>query len=374
VSLPAADPAPTIPFHRPSLPDVEGFLEDARGILESGWQSDGRHVRDLEAAIAALAGAANGIAISNCSDGLIAALRAVARPGAEVIIPSFTYLATWSSVVWAGMVPVVVDVDRHGIMDPAAVSDALTPRTGAVLAVHLTGAPAPMGALRDLLAGSEIALVADAAHALGAVHADGRPVGSVGDVEVFSTGATKQLAAGEGGVIVTSSAPLADWIARFARQGHQPGSMNATMLGMNLRLPELSAALALRQLPGLEAQLARRTDVAHRYRLAWADLPLTLSGPAAGERSAYKDQLVWVDRADDREPLRRHLAARGIETRPYYECAVPDIAAFEGIVASAEVGRDLATRSFGVPIHPRLTDDDVVRVTVAVREHFAGRS
>jgi len=102
----------------------------------------------------------------------------------------------------------------------------------------------------------------------------------------------------------------------------------------------------------------------------WANLPLSLSGPAAGERSAYKDQLVWVDRAGDREPLRRHLAARGIETRPYYECAVPDLAAFDGIVASAEVGRDLATRSFAVPIHPRLTDDDVDRVAAAVREFY----
>ena len=172
---------------------MDGILKDARDIVESGWQSCGRHVRGLEAAIAALAGATHGIAVSNCSDGLIAVLRSVARPGAEVIIPSFTYLATCSSVVWAGMMPVVVDVERRGIIDPAAVRDALTPRTGAVLAVHLTGAPAPMGALRDLLAGSGIALVADAAHALGAVHADERPVGSIGDAEVFSIGDRKSV-------------------------------------------------------------------------------------------------------------------------------------------------------------------------------------
>ncbi len=368
---PSPDPTPAIPFHRPSLPDVDGFLGDARSIVESGWLSDRRHVRSLETAVAHLAGAAYGVAVSNCSDGIIGVLRSLDRPGAEVVIPSFTYLATWSSVVWAGMIPVIADVDERGMLDPVAVVDALTPRTAAVLAVHITGAPAPMDDLRAALAGRDVALLADAAHALGAAHAGGRPVGSLGDAEVFSVGATKPVAAGEGGVIVTSSSPLADRISRFAHQGHDPGSMDATSLGMNLRMPELSAALALRQLPGLAAQLGRRAEIAARYRRAWAALPLTTSGPLPGEHSAHKDQIVWVNDPEHRDPLRLHMASRGVETRPYYERAVPDLTAFEGIVASAAMGRALAARSFAVPVHARLTDEEVDRVVAAVLDYFA---
>jgi dTDP-4-amino-4,6-dideoxyglucose len=361
--------ATRVRFHVPALPDVEGFLADARAIVESGWLSEATHARELEATLREMTGAADVVAVSNASDGLIAALSVLAEPGSEVILPGFTYLATWSSIVWAGMLPVVADVDEMGQLDPAAVRAALTSRTGAILAVHLTGAPAPMAALRAMADQEGIPLIADAAHAIGAQAADG-PVGAIGDAEVFSLGATKQVAAGEGGAIV-----VCDWkdVARlrdFALQGHAPGSMDAHGLGLNMRLPELTAALARRGLAGLEAQLERREAIHRRYASEWAGLPLRLSRARPGERSAHKDQLVWVDDPADRASLRAHLEARGVETRPYYDVAVPDLTAFRGRVASADVSRALATRSFAVPIHARLTDDEVDRVIDGVLGYF----
>lgn len=363
----------TVRFHAPALPDVDGFLDDAREILESGWLSQGHFVHRLEEEFRDLVGGEVAVAVSSASGGLIAALSVFGRPGGEVIVPGYTYLATWQSVVWAGMVPVVADVDDHALLDPAAVADAVTPKTAAILPVHIAGMPADMESLRAIADRAGVPIIADAAHAVGSQTARG-PVGRDGDAEVFSIGATKQLVAGEGGVIVLRDAARAGLVRRFALQGHLPGSMDAIGPGLNLRLPELSAALALRGLPGLEDQLRRREIVHRRYALGFADLPLRLSGSRPGERSGHKDQLVWLDDAAQRAPLRSHLAARGVETRGYYEVAVADSTSFEGRIASTDRSRDLASRSFAIPIHARLTDDDVERVVDGFRSWFESRA
>lgn len=364
----AADPTPIdqpIAFHVPAPIDVDGFLEDARAIIESGWLSQGTYVRALEHALRGWVGGRDVVAISNASDGLIAALSLVGGRGGEVIIPGFTYLATWQAVGWAGMVPVVADVDDRGLLDVAAVEAALTPQTVAILPVHLTGVLAPMRALRALADRNGVALLADAAHAVGARSGD-VAAGSQGDLEVFSIGATKQVAAGEGGFLTVRDPARVAEVRRFALQGHEPGAMDAVGPGMNLRLGELTAALALRHLKNLEVQLERRTDIHCRYREAFAELPLALSGGLLDERSAHKDQLVWVDDPRDRGPLRDTLAAAGIDTKPYYHIAVPDLTAFSGRVASADRSRWLAARSFAIPIHALLTDQDVERIIDAI--------
>lgn len=368
-----ATQAATVRFHVPALPDVDGFLEDAREILESGWLSQGPFVHRLEEVFRDLVGAEEAVAVSNASDGLIAALSVLGRPGGEVIVPGYTYLATWQSVVWAGMVPVVADVDDQALLDPDAAADALTPKTVAILPVHMTGAPADMDSLREVAERAGVALIADAAHAVGA-HTPRGPVGRDGDAEVFSIGATKQLAAGEGGIVVLRDAAHAESVRRFALQGHLPGAMDPIGPGLNLRLPELSAALALRGLPGLESQLRRRQVIHDHYSRAFAALPLRLSGPRAGERSGHKDQVVWLADPSHRAPIRTYLAERGVETKGYYDLAVADTRTFEGRVASTSRSRDLAARSFALPIHGRLSDDDVARVIDGVCSWFESRA
>lgn len=357
----------TVQFHVPAAIDIAAFLDDARAILESGWLSEGPYVRTLERSLRPWVGGGEVVAVSNASNGLVAALSLVGRAGGEVIIPGFTFLATWQAIGWAGMVPVVADVDDRGLLDVAAVEAAITDETVAILPVHLAGLLAPMAALRGVADRHGIALIADAAHAIGA-EAGGDVAGSIGDIEVFSLGATKQLAAGEGGFLTIRDPSQVDRARRFALQGREPGSIDPVASGMNLRLDELTAALALRQLDGLRAQLVRRAEIHDRYRDAFAALPVTPLGPRPGERSAHKDQLVLVDEPSDREPLRAALTAAGIGIKPYYDIAVPDLTTFRGRVASAERSRWLAARSFAIPIHARLSDRDVERVIGA----FAG--
>jgi dTDP-4-amino-4,6-dideoxygalactose transaminase len=365
--------ARAVAFHVPSVPDVDAFLADARTIVESGRLSEGPYVRRLEGALRPWLGDRDVVAVSNCSDGLIAALSLVAEPGCEVVIPGFTYLATWQAVGWARMIPVVADVDERGLLDPVAAEAAITPRTGAILAVHLTGVMAPMAELRAIADRHGLALVADSAHALGA---QSGPIsaGSLGDIEAFSIGATKQVAAGEGGCLTVRDPARVPAVRRWALQGHDPGSMDAVGPGMNLRLSELAAALAVRQLETLGAQLDRRQWIHEEYASATADLPLRLSGPMPDERSAHKDHLVWVNDPADRDPLRRHLARSSIATRPYYDIAVPDLTTFSGRVASADRSRELAARSFAIPIHARLTDEEVDLVANALRVYYRGRT
>lgn len=359
-------------FHQPALPDLDAFLGDVRRIVESGWLSGAEYVGRLEAVIRAWTGAHDAVAVSNASDGLIAALSVAAGRGGEVILPGFTYLATWQSICWAGFDAVVVDVTNDGLIDPNAVEAAITPLTSAILAVHLGGAPAAMDDLRSIADKAGVALIADAAHALGA-EIGGQPVGRDGDVEVFSIGATKQIAAGEGGVVTARTPEIADRLRRFALQGHLPGSLDAIAPGMNLKVQELTAALALRLLDRYPEQLVQRRAIHDRYLAAWAALPLRLQEPRRMDTSALKDQLVFLDHPGDRDPLVTHLNARGIGARPYYCVAVPDLREFRGRVASAEKSRDLASRSLAVPIHARMTPDDVEAVCVVVSEYFARR-
>lgn len=368
-------PAEPVAFHLPDQPDVEGFLDDVRSILSTGRLGHGPFKARLEREASGLLGGGTVIAVTNCSSGLIAALSVAARTDpelgagdgrAEVIIPSYTYLATWQAAGWAGLAPVVVDVDDHGLLDPAAAAQAVTPRTRAILGVHLLGQPADLVGLRSVADRHGLMLAFDSAHALGARWAE-RPVGAGGDIEVFSLGPTKQIGGSDGGLIVINRPHLVEPVLRFVNQGHVLGELDAIGPGLNLGLSEMSAALALRALPDLERRIARRAEIHARYVTAWAELPLRLPATRPGERSAFKDEVLWLDDAADRDPLRERLYADGIQTKAYYDPAIPDLTAFRGRVESAVNGRRLAKSGFAVPIHGRLLDEDVERITRSVR-------
>jgi dTDP-4-amino-4,6-dideoxygalactose transaminase len=356
-------------FNIPSPPDIDAFVGDVRDILQSGWLAGGPHVSALEQDLVPWTGRADIVAVTSATGGLIDALTTIGEPGAEAIVPAYTFLATWQTVLWARMTPVIADVDDRGLLDPAAVLAAATSRTRVVVPVHLTGQPAAARELVDVANRIGAAVVFDAAHALGSRHAD-RPVGGDGDAEVFSIGATKPLGAGEGGFITARNSALAGRLRQFAFYGGRPGDIDTYGPGLNLRVPELTAALARRCLELLGAQLDHRHEIHMRYAEGWSDLPLRLSGPLPGQRSAHKEQMLWLDDPRDRAGLVDVLDHAGIETRLYHSIAIPDLTTFEGRVASTDNARSLAARSLAVPMHGRLTDGEVDRVVEAVRSFY----
>lgn len=250
-------------------------------VVDSGaWGATAGHQCDkLATAFAARHGCAHGVAVANGTLALAAALAAAGvGPGDEVVVPGYTFVACASSVLLLGATPVIVDVDPgHLHLTAQTVATALSPRTRAVMAVHLAGSPAPMDELVALARRADLAVVEDAAQAHGAGY-QGRPVGGLGDLATFSFQSSKAMTAGEGGLITTNDAALAEAAWSVCNLGRVPGGAwyHHPRLGWNLRMTELQAALLLPWLDRLDAEIARREVFVRRLAagLAGSDLPI----------------------------------------------------------------------------------------------------
>ncbi len=388
-----------IPLVRPDVPafaDVAGEIEAA---VASGMLTKGPALARLEAEAARWLGVRQVVGVANCTVGLALVLKSLATvrgqaaggcatpatcplpalartPGpagpAEVIVPSFIFLAAPAAVVWAGMRPVFVDVDPETFtVDPAAVAAAVTQRTAAILACHTFGCPCDMPALERISAAAGVPLVIDAAHGLGSA-VGGRPVGAGGLAQVFSLSPTKLVVSGEGGLIATSCDCLASAL-RVAREYGNDGSYGCAVPGLNARLPEVSAILARASLARLDVVAERRRAAAAAYRAA-LDVPgLGFQTIPTGATSSWKDFVISVDAERfgiDRDVLRERLAAAGIETRAYYSPAAHQMEAFAGFVQPGQrlpVTERLAATLVALPMGVHVTPDVARAVADEIR-------
>jgi dTDP-4-amino-4,6-dideoxygalactose transaminase len=391
-----------VPFVRPSLPPPDVIADLARRIIESGRLTKGPYLDSLEAAIANRLGVRHAVAVSSCTVGLMLVYRALdlaagscrnrrtsgegcsvagfdslsrfgvartgnrAEPLGEVIIPSFTFLAAPAAIVWNNLRPVFVDVEADTTnVSASAVRSAITPRTVAIAACHNFGNPCDIAGLQAVASEFGLPLVVDAAHGFGA-SMYGRPVGSGGTVEVFSLSPTKLLVAGEGGLVATNC----DCVAHFVRLGREygnDGTYDALFAGVNGRMPETSAAIALEGLKKLDDVSASRNIVAQAYRMELQDLPgIGFVHTMPGAVCSYKDFSITVDPTRfgmTRDGLRRVLASHGIETRAYYNPPCHRQTAFEHFHDRSRplpVTETLAARSLALPIGSHV-DAAVVR-------------
>ncbi len=236
------------------------------------------------------------MAVSSCTLGLLLTYHGLGLKG-EVIVPSFTFMATVHPLLWVGTEPVFVDIDPYTWnIDPAKVEAAITERTTAIVAVHNFGNPAPVAELEAIARRHGLRLIFDAAHGFGALYR-GRPVGGFGDAEVFSLSPTKLLVAGEGGIVATNNDDLAEHI-RVGREYGNPGDYNSDFPGLNVRLPEFNALLGLHSLGMLEENAKRRNRVAAIFRERLSQIPgLTFQRIHPQDRSSYKDFSILVDEA-----------------------------------------------------------------------------
>jgi dTDP-4-amino-4,6-dideoxygalactose transaminase len=231
--------AAKIPIVRPDLPSFANLSSEVEELLATGMVTKGRHLLNFEQAVAEHLGVRNAVAVSSCTTGLMLTYRCLGLTG-EVVIPSFTFMATASALVWAGLKPVFADVDFHTTnLAPAAAEGAITPATSAIVAVHNFGNPADLDALEALAERKGLKLICDAAHGFGAQH-QGRPVGSQADVHVFSLSPTKLVIAGEGGIVATNDDELAARV-RIGREYGNSGRYDSAFAGMNARLAEFNA-------------------------------------------------------------------------------------------------------------------------------------
>jgi dTDP-4-amino-4,6-dideoxygalactose transaminase len=247
-------------------------------------------------------------------------LRALGLTG-EVIVPSFTFFATAHAVLWNGLRPVFADCDEETWnVSPFDVEQKISERTSAILAVHLYGNPCDVEALARLASRKHLKLIFDAAHGFGSQYRR-HPVGQFGDAEVFSLSPTKLLVAGEGGLVTTNDATLARAIRGMRNYGDL-GVYDPEWLGMNARMPEFNAALAIAGLPLLKAKIARRNWIANKYTSLLSQLPgLRFQKVPPEHVSTHKDYSIHVTAETFgmcRDTLAEALLAEGIETKKYF--------------------------------------------------------
>ena len=327
-------------------------------VLESGMLTQGPVVAEFERELAAATGTRHAIAVSSGTAALHVAVLALGiGPGDEVLVPAYTFPATANVVALAGGTPVLVDVDPVTMnLDPEDAGRRVTPRTKAILAVHLFGRPARLEELPDA------PLLEDAAGALGASHR-GRPCGGLGLVGCFSFHPRKIVTTGEGGAVTTNDPALAERMRSLRHHGWSPSARYEDMPegGYNYRLSDVLCALGIPQLRRLDELLAARERVAAGYAERLAGLDVVLPEADPGDRHGLQAYVIQLDRRDE---VMESLRAQGIQcqigTYALHRLgAYRDQGSFPG--ADAAFGRALA-----LPLHPRLTDAELDRVAEAL--------
>ncbi len=318
-------------------------------VLRSGQWWYGEKVRQFEREYAAFQGAAYGVSCTNGTTAIEMGLRALGVvPGDEVIVPPYTFIATASAVVTIGAVPVFADIEPDTLcLDPADVERKITPRTRAVIPVHVSGRFADMARINELAKKHKLAVMEDAAHAWGSIGTQGG-AGTLGRCGTFSFQVSKNITAGEGGILVTNEKELADLCRSFSHCGRTEGSAwyDHNNLGSNLRITEFQAAVLLAQLARMEDHIARRERSAAVLDQALADLPaiyLLRQAPEMTRRSyhMYIFRLRETELGISRSLFIEALQAEGVPAsegwyRPLYR---------NGVFANAHIGPPHGIRS-----------------------------
>lgn len=349
-----------IPAARPLIGDEERAAVDA--VLASGMVAQGPQVAEFEEEFSALVGGRHCVAVNSGTSALHLALLAVGvKPGDEVIVPSFTFAATANAVRLAGAVPVFVDIEADSFcIDPAAVEAAVTPRTRAVMPVHLYGHPAAMGALMEIATRHGLWVVEDAAQAH-AASLDGTPVGAFGAAGAFSFYPTKNMTSGEGGMVTTACDQIARQVRLLRNQGMEQRYRNE-VIGFNTRMTDIHAAIGRVQLAKLAGWTARRQQVAARYDAELAGV--TVPPVADGAVHVYHQYTIRV--AQDRDGFAAALADQGVGSGVYYPTPVHLLPSFGLTALDLPVTALAAAEVLSLPVHPGLSDDDVDAVITAV--------
>lgn len=337
-------------------------------VFAGGHYINGPNVSALEKEIAAYTGAAHGVGLNSGTDALHLALRALhIGPGDEVITVPFTFVATTEAIGIVGATPVFVDIDpKTYCLDPALVEAAITPRTRAIMPVHLYGQPVDMDPLLEIAKRHNLAIIEDCAQSIGAEY-KGRKTGSIGTFGCFSFFPSKNLGAyGDGGMIVTNDEELAKRVRALRAHGGRV-KYHHEELGVNSRLDEVQAAILRVKLPHLEDWIARRRAVAARYDEALGKLGVTTPARVDQTRNVYHQYTI---RVRDRERISRSLAENGVQSMVYYPVPLhmQEVHRGLGYAQGAFPHSELAAQEvLSLPVYPELRPEVQDRVIEAVR-------
>ena len=354
-----------IPVYIPSLRGNEAaYVEDA---VRSGWISSlGEYVDRFEASIRDVTGASHAIALCNGTVALHLALHCLdVGPGDEVIVPSFTYIASVNSIALTGATPVFVEVAADDwLMDPDAFEQAITPRTKAVLPVDLYSAVSSPRII-EIARARGLGVVEDCAEVFG-TRVGGRHAGMDADVATFSFFGNKTVTTGEGGAVITNDDALAARLRKVKGQGQ---SLTRRYwhdeLGFNYRMTNIAAAIGVAQIERLDEIRARKQQIAAYYRDSLTDCGASFQRLPADLDSSEWLMSLLVPRGIDRDQVMADMREMGVDSRPVFYCAheMPMYATGQ----SLPVSTDIASRGISLPSYPDLTDGEVEQVVAALK-------
>lgn len=350
--------------YRTIQPAIERAIQS---VLEGGHYVMGPNVSALEREIAAYVGVEHAVGVASGTDALILSLRALGiGAGDEVIVPSYTFLATASAVLHAGATPVLVDVDPETYcLDLRAVETQITAKTRAIIPVHLFGQPVDMAPLMELAAARKLTVIEDNAQALGAGYR-GQRTGAIGHVGCLSFFPSKNLGGyGDGGMVVTRDAEIASRV-RILRTHGWRRKYEPEVLGFNSRLDEMQAAILRVKLPHLDGWNAERRRRAGRYADAFANTEVGTPVERAGSTHVHH---LYVVKVPDRAAVQHTLSERGVGHAVYYPVPLHRTALLRGTSSRPyPISDALAEQLLAIPLYPEMSDEQQATVVAAVRE------
>ena len=358
-----------IQVYKPSLKGNEKkYLSHC---VESGWISSvGEYVRKFEEQFGMYVGNPHCTTASNGTVALHLALLAVGiESGDEVIVPSFTYVASVNAILQVGAKPVFVDSDPVTMqIDIADIRRKITQNTKAIMAVHLYGIACDMAELQEICSQYSVLLIEDCAEALGTL-VNGTHVGNFGDVSTYSFFGNKTITCGEGGMVVARSPEIIERVARLKNQGvSQTRRYWHDFQGYNYRLTNIQAAIGLAQLERIDEIIVAKRAIQAFYLRELSSLPLLVLSEPLGQRSSFWMCSILVDDPDVREPLRAHLEQNGIETRPFF----PLVSEFSYIDCNEGFSNAhfISGRGINLPSYPDLTEAELRLICDKIREFY----
>jgi len=355
------------------LAEKAELMPRIEAVLASGMHVGGAEVDNLEQEVAAYVGTRHAVALNSGTDALTFSIIAAGiEPGDEVITPPNSFVASTAAITWAGATPVFADVRRDGLIDPEAVAAAVTPRTAAIMPVHLWGGICDMDALWAIAERHGLAIIEDAAQAMGTRHRN-RRAGALGTVGCFSAHPLKIFnAVGDAGFITTDSDDIAARIRLLRNHGLVDRDTVGEFATVS-RLDTLQAAVLRFRLPRLDAMIERRRANAERYRALLKDVPIRLPREKPYEFHTFVN---FVSQCERRDELQKHLAQKGVQTVVHYNTPIHLQPAAEQLGCRRgqfPVTERLCETILALPANQTLTDDEIGFVSAEIRT-VLGRS
>lgn len=351
-----------VPVGKPNVADRAAFHAMVDEIFDSGWlTNNGAMVQRLEKEVAEHLDVAHCIAVVNGTAGLEVALRALGMAG-EVVVPSYTFVASAHAIRWIGGTPKFVDIDpkTHSI-DPGRVREAMTPETTGIMATHLWGRPAEIEALQELAEERGVPLVFDAAHAFSVTHG-GQMIGGFGDAEVFSFHATKFFSSFEGGAITTNDDSLAEQLRLHRNFGFETFD-HVVSDGTNAKMTEICAAMGLVNLASVEDFIARNRAVYETYEAGLEGSGLSLFPYGTDERRNFQYIVAQAESLEDRDRLHDRLMRKNVMARKYFWPGCHRMPSYDdGRTWDLPMTEAVADRVLVLPGGSSVTPDEAARI------------